>query len=599
MSTAVMTNDNSKPTLMSVNDTKAGMQGLDKEKIDAIIFEASKNSPFFIHQQKRQEKIDNQIKNLLERKESFTDAELQEALVEMNPRIKELKENRKDLAHLIGHLDMDMFYAAVEIRDDPSLADKPVAVGSNSMIATSNYVARKYGVRAAMAGFIGKKLCPELLIIKPNFSKYKEASNKVMAIIEEYDPQMRSASLDEAYFDLTNYVVAKFSKEYPDRDVYFTNDAGYLMFTNEVWLLAEKTLSEIRNRIKDTTKLTCSGAIAYNTMFSKVCSDLNKPDGQYILKATSPEAIDEFIKKTQVRKIPGIGPVSHQHLKALGIETCHDLYEQRALIYLLFTPASIDFYLRVSLGISSTSVEPGEKSDRKSLGAETTFKATREMDKLTKCLDELSQEVSHDLQRKKLQGRCITLRIKWDSFKSIVRNRTIPYATHDANLISRTAFELLQIELREETQLKIRLLGVRVSSFVDEVPSPSKELHNVGPAGSSIRSMFPFLGKSIKDSIIWTLTYDSGEIETNADPCDITLYEKQEPVSFAYVCLGCNSLFNSEQELVDHMTETSHSGPSEEDDVITISENAINCPICSATFDTESEVDHHIESTHP
>lgn len=600
MTSATATSEQCKPALMSINDTKAGMQGLDKEKIDAIIHEASKDSAFFKHQEKRQQKLDRQIQEMMTRKALIKPDELERARKAMDTKVRELQEARKDLAHLIGHLDMDMFFAAVEIRDDPSLADKPVAVGSNSMIATSNYVARKFGVRAAMAGFIGKKLCPELKIIRPNFKKYVEASNQVMAIIAEYDPNYHAASLDEAYFDLTNYCVHKFSQKQPEVPVYSSTDDGYVMFTPEVWAEAEATLNEIRCRIKESTQLTCSGAIAHNMRFSKVCSDLNKPDGQYILRATSPQAVDDFINSTPVRKIPGIGPVSHQLLKALGIETCRHLYEERALIYLLFNPASIDFYLRVSLGISSTSIESNDKRDRKSLGAETTFKATREVEALVKCLEELSQEVSDDLQKKNLAGRVIILRIKWDSFKSIVRNRTISSVTNDFDLIFKTVVELLHTELASETQMKIRLLGVRVSGFADD-SSTANSTCDANTAhgwdtGTGKSSLLPFFGKSIKDSIVWTLTYDTGEIETNADPTDRSIYEKQDPISFAYVCLTCNTLFKTEQQLADHISETSHYGPS--DDVITIPDGNFNCPICNATFESENEVDRHIESSH-
>lgn len=550
------------PTLLSINDTKAGMQGLDKEKINAIIHEASRGSSFYEFQQKRQEKIDQQVAYLRSKAAALTELDIKRAENEAEAKVKELREIGKDLAHLICHLDMDMFYAAVEIRDQPDLADKPVAVGSLGMIATSNYVARAYGVRAGMAGFIGKKLCPQLQLIRPNFSKYKEASRKVMAIIEEYDPNMRSGSLDEAYFDLTNYVIEEYTATNPELDVYINNSDGYVMFRPEVWSLAEQTLSEIRGRITEETKLTCSAGLTHNSMLSKICSDLKKPNNQYILASTSPEVVEKFVRETRVRKVPGIGPVSDQLLAGLEIITCQDLFNKRGVIASIYNPASIEYYLRVSMGISSTTIEPHDKRERKSLGAETSFKAIRN-DKLWQILRSLAQEVSDDLIKRNLAGRVIVLRIKWETFRSCVRNRTVSSPTNNCELIFNTVSDLLKHELMIVPDLKIRLLGVRVAGFIGENCSASTSStsdtstsHDSTHAGS----LFPFLNKTIKDSIIWKITYDSGEIETNAEPTNIAIYEDEETVSSAHVCLTCQSFFSSEQDLSNHMMQEAHSG---------------------------------------
>jgi DNA polymerase kappa len=153
---------------------------------------------------------------------------------------------------------MDMFYAAVHIRDNPELAKIPIAVGSESMISTANYVARQYGVRSAMPGFIGKKLCPELVFVPYEFSKYKEASRIFKAILEEYDPEYESMGLDEANIDATNYLLE------------------HEMNTDE----GRQALAlEIRTRINEATKLTCSAGISCNKTLAKICSDFNKPNG--------------------------------------------------------------------------------------------------------------------------------------------------------------------------------------------------------------------------------------------------------------------------------------------------------------------------------
>jgi DNA polymerase kappa len=167
-------------------------------------------------------------------------------------------ENTRELDRTWTHIDMDMFYAAVEIRDNPSLADKPVAVGGDMMISTANYIARKYGVRSAMPGFIAKKLCPDLVFVDCNFKKYSEVSKVFKAILEEYDPDYESMGSDEANLDITNYLLERG----------LNNDEG-----------KQAVVKEIRTRIKEATLLTCSAGIACNKMLAKICTDMNKPDG--------------------------------------------------------------------------------------------------------------------------------------------------------------------------------------------------------------------------------------------------------------------------------------------------------------------------------
>ena len=168
------------------------------------------------------------------------------------------------LTHTWIHIDMDMFYAAVEIRDKPELAAVPLAVGSESMISTANYEARKYGVRSAMPGFIARKLCPQLVIVPCNFSKYREVAAVFQEIVESYDPDFESMGLDEANLDVTEYCM------------------NHQITTDEQ---KENLALEIRTKIKEATQLTCSAGIACNRMLAKICTDMNKPDGQTFLPA--------------------------------------------------------------------------------------------------------------------------------------------------------------------------------------------------------------------------------------------------------------------------------------------------------------------------
>uniref|UniRef100_A0A2H6N2B7 UmuC domain-containing protein n=1 Tax=Micrurus carvalhoi TaxID=3147026 RepID=A0A2H6N2B7_9SAUR len=190
---------------MGLNDNKAGMQGLDKEKINKIIMEASKGSRFYENELKKDQQVNKRIEKMLKLKSKITDQQILKAQSQMDKLAIELDQNR-DLSCTIVHIDMDAFYAAVEMRDSPELRDKPIAVGSLSMLSTSNYHARRYGVRAAMPGFIAKKLCPHLIIVPLNFKKYEEVSKQIREILAEYDPQFMPMGLDEAYLNITEYL---------------------------------------------------------------------------------------------------------------------------------------------------------------------------------------------------------------------------------------------------------------------------------------------------------------------------------------------------------------------------------------------------------
>lgn len=203
------TSDQRRPAL-HYNSDKAGMDNIDKAKIQKMITEASKGSDYFNREMKRSEDARLKATELMKKIELHQQNEKLWKLdvTHVKGLIGEIEKSR-DLDRTWAHIDMDMFYAAVEIRDNPSLADKPVAIGGEMMISTANYVARKFGVRSAMPGFIGKKLCPELIFIDCNFKKYKEVSNVFKGILEQYDPAYESMGCDEANLDLTNYLVER------------------------------------------------------------------------------------------------------------------------------------------------------------------------------------------------------------------------------------------------------------------------------------------------------------------------------------------------------------------------------------------------------
>ncbi|XP_022095439.1 DNA polymerase kappa-like [Acanthaster planci] len=548
---------------MALNDNKAGMDGLDKEKINKIIMEASKGSRFYENERKKEAQVNQRIDRMMQQLAGITQQQKAAALVEMDAMIAELETSR-DLSRSIVHLDMDAFYAAVEMRDNPSLKDKPMAVGGMSMLSTSNYHARRYGVRAAMPGFIGKKLCPELVIVPTNFDKYRAVSAQVREILAQYDPNFCPMSLDEAYFDLTGHLERRkgFSEaqrtfdyrdrnqeedgwngggsdgrrcanlsgtQYPHqegdiedvrRDGAVSNRTGdedilpssrhhqdFSSDTSAPCLCVESTdssdncctrsrgetertisnavkvatsgkgrqcrtfgftieeaVEEIRFRIEQKTQLTASAGIAPNVMLAKICSDKNKPNGQYRIQPDR-EAVMEFIQVLPIRKVSGIGKVTEKMLSALGVQTCTDLYQQRALLHLLFSQISSQHFLRISLGIGSTKVE--RDSERKSMSTERTFgELHRPADLYSKC-HELCQALAEDLQSEELTGKTVTIKLKTVKFEVKTKACSVPTCISSAESIFSVAKDLLRAEISacKPEPLRLRLMGVRLSNL--------------------------------------------------------------------------------------------------------------------------------------
>ena len=365
---------------------------------------------------------------------------------------------QRDLTRTIVHVDMDMFYAAVEMRDNPALAGVPMAVGGMGMLSTSNYAARKFGVRAAMPGFIAKKLCPELVIVPGNMEKYAGVSEVVRGVFREYDPNFAPMSLDEAYLDITE-LVAREAEVSTECEV---STAGRLV-------------QEMRAKIQERTQLTASAGIAPNCFLAKVCSDLNKPNGQFELRPNA-EDIMKFVSTLNIRKVGGIGNVQEQLLKGIGVQTCRDLFEKRAEIRLLFSELSSEFYLEVSQGIGSSRIEPPEERERKSISTETTFSETSDRAALLDILTQLCRDLASDCREKGISGQAVTVKIKSHDFKTKTRVSQLCDFSNDEDLIHATARKILinLLDSSEEQPLALRLMGVRLSGLQDKEAAATK-----------------------------------------------------------------------------------------------------------------------------
>ena len=220
----------------------------------------------------------------------------------------------------------------------------PFAVGQG-VLTTCNYHARKFGCRSAMAGFVAKKLCPELICLPLNFDKYTAKAKEVHAILAEYDPRFESASLDEAYLNITEYCTR-----------------------NEID--SEAAVQQMRREIQGKCGIIVSAGIAANAKVAKICSNRNKPNGQFRVP-NDRAAIMSFMSTLPVRKVNGVGRVFERDLDAIGVKTCGDIYAQRAYLTRFFGEKAFQFLMQTYLGMGRTEVQPADEYERKSVGTES------------------------------------------------------------------------------------------------------------------------------------------------------------------------------------------------------------------------------------
>ncbi|GAX23658.1 DNA polymerase kappa [Fistulifera solaris] len=515
---------------------KAGMDGIDRRRIDAIILRESGNSLYIQQQKRRDEKVNERIvamKKKLQNQRTLYPQWPHESLPAIDRMLTECIRKRPNRSTCVV-VDMDMFYMACELLTRPELHDKPACVGGG-MILTSNYPARKYGVRSAMAGWIGDALVrelsngtEELIHVPSNHQKYAQQSQVVRSVLAEYDPQLRAYSLDEAFLNLGPYlachllhpewsheqisktlregqedgdVKASSESEYDDNgpdDDSIQNEShdklSYLetlgQFSNHTCLeAAGKILTDMRQKVFERTGgLTCSAGLAPNFMMAKIASDRNKPNGQCLV-ASDQDSIREFLYPMATRKVSGIGRVTEKLLRAFDIHTVEHMYEQRALIQQLFTPVQANFLLQASVGCSSSDnfledeQEESKGGGQKGISRERTFRPGHSWNEINARLEDIGRLLSSDMQRKSFWAHTITVKVKLHTFDVLSRARTLPRGVfvqspedlvrHSTELLAEVRHEFMASPEHRSKPFSVRLLGIRCNNFRHEQETES------------------------------------------------------------------------------------------------------------------------------
>ena len=341
---------------------------------------------------------------------------------------------------IVAHVDMDAFYASVEIRDDPSLAGLPIAVGGASdrrgVIAAASYAARAYGVRSAMPTAQALRLCPQLRLIRGDMAKYAAVSRALFRVLGEFSPVIEPLSLDEAYLDL----------------------AG----TERLFGPPARTGECIRRRIREELSLPASVGVGSSKLVAKLASDGAKPDG---LLVVSPDEAPAWVRALPLGRLPGVGPRTEAALAKLGIRTVAALAQSsESLARGLGDGAGR--LIALANGIDDRRVVPPGAA--KSLSRETTFASDlTDGETLAAVLFALAEDVARRARTAGVAGRTVTLKLRTSDFRTFTRQRTLPEPVDDVRPLADAAIELMGALRRPGAP--VRLLGVGLSGLGDAV----------------------------------------------------------------------------------------------------------------------------------
>ena len=332
---------------------------------------------------------------------------------------------------------MDAFFAAVEQRDTPEYRNRPVVVGGDpkarGVVSTCSYEARKYGIHSAMPASQAYRRCPQAIFVRPRFEAYREASRLIRDVFHQFSDKVEPLSLDEAYLDVTG------SSEYQGS--------------------ATRIAQAIKRRIVEETELTASAGVSYNKFLAKLASDVNKPDGLFLI---TPDQGPAYVEQLPIGRFHGIGNATERKMRNLGIETGQDLKNCSIQILQKSFGKSGEYYYHVARGIDNRPVV--SQRERKSLGTETTFQSDiGDFDAMINTLKQLAQTVWRKLNENGLTARTLTVKVKFDNFEQITRRKTLDQSTIQREHLSIMVKDLL---LKSGAgKRKVRLLGVCLSGL--------------------------------------------------------------------------------------------------------------------------------------
>jgi DNA polymerase IV len=345
----------------------------------------------------------------------------------------------------ILHVDMDAFYASVEQRDTPALRGQPVAVGGQpyerGVVAAASYEARRFGVHSAMSMARAVRLCPSLVIVPPDFARYKAASNAVFSIFREVTPLVEPLSLDEAYLDVTENAWGE--------------------------PLGMTVARRLKDRIRADTGLTASAGVAPNKFLAKIASGWKKPDG---LTVIAPDRMESFLQQLPVDALWGVGPVTARKLRARGIERLVDVRTADAELLRAAVGSLSDWLQQLSRGIDDRPVMPDREV--KSSGSENTFvEDLTDVDTVRHEIGTMAAGQARWLAKRQLLARTVTIKVRYSNFTTITRSHTSD-ATRDERDIVARAVQL--VDKTEAGRRPIRLLGVSVHNLQGEADGDGK-----------------------------------------------------------------------------------------------------------------------------
>ena len=350
----------------------------------------------------------------------------------------------------IIHIDMDAFYASVELKDHPELKDLPVVISSHhprAVIAAASYPARKFGLRSAMSMSQAKKLCPQVLVIEPNFEKYRAVSTQIHQIFQRYTHIIEPLSLDEAYLDVTENL-----KNIPS---------------------ATEVAMQIRHDIFQVTGLTASAGVAPNKFLAKIASDWHKPNGICVIK---PSQVQNFIQHLALKKIPGVGKVTQEKLKALQLETLGDLQQlDEAILIQHFGKYGQQLYLYAQ-GIDERPVQT--ERERRQISKETTFDDDLILTECHNYWPKLIDQVWASLEKKKLSARGVSAKLKLKNFQVLQHSKSFKQPLQNKQQLEDVLQQLL-IEMRISKHAQFRLIGVGVYQLSEQQDQPQLSLWSI------------------------------------------------------------------------------------------------------------------------